>query len=161
MNAAEGPGRGRPHDRGLPPRGPRRDRLRDRLVTVTLRDLSVMDIPGPDGSRALAVVDRRGPAGTARAGGGARVPARFGEQSSASGHGACHDMYHLSATLCDLVLSAHQRHGGLTVILDCSADVVDPATARHLLHELRLIAEELAMPASAIRSSMKPDISGL
>jgi amino acid adenylation domain-containing protein len=67
----------------------------------------------------------------------------------------------LGATLCDLVLSAHQRRGGLTVILDCSADVVDPATARHLLHELRLIAEELAMPASAIRSSMKPDISGL
>jgi hypothetical protein len=37
-----------------------------------------MDVPGPDGSRAPAVVGRRGPAGTAQAGGGARVPARFG-----------------------------------------------------------------------------------
>jgi acyl carrier protein len=52
----------------------------------------------------------------------------------------------LGATMCDLVLSAHQRRGGLTVILDCSVDVVHPATARHLLHELRLIAEELVMP---------------
>jgi len=62
---------------------------RDRLATVTLRDLRVMDVPGPDGSCAPALVDRRGPTGTARAGGGGRVPARFGEQSLASGDGAC------------------------------------------------------------------------
>jgi len=66
-------------------------------VTVTLRDLRVMDVPGPNGSRAPAVVDRRGPAGTAPAGGGARVHTRFGEQSLDSGHGACRVTYHLSA----------------------------------------------------------------
>jgi hypothetical protein len=57
-------------------------------VTVTLRDLRVMDVSGPDGSRAPAVVDRRGPVGTARAGDGARVPARFSEMLLGAGHSA-------------------------------------------------------------------------
>jgi hypothetical protein len=61
-------------------------------VTVTLRDLEGHQrCLCPDGSRASAVVDRCGwqcgPAGAARVSGGARIPARFGEQSLASGHG--------------------------------------------------------------------------
>jgi hypothetical protein len=58
-------------------------------VTVALRDLEGHGrCLGPDGFRASAVVDRCGPAGAARVRGGARIPARFGEQSLASGHGA-------------------------------------------------------------------------
>ena len=57
-------------------------------VTVALRDLEGDGrCPGPDGSRAGGC----GPmwsGGAAWMGGGARIPAPFGEQSSATGHGA-------------------------------------------------------------------------
>jgi hypothetical protein len=47
-------------------------------VTVALRDLEGHGrCLGADGFRASAVVDRCGPAGTARIRGGARIPARF------------------------------------------------------------------------------------
>ena len=63
-------------------------------VTVALRDLEGHGrCLGPDGFRSPAVVDRCGPAGTARVRGGACIPARFGEQSSASGHGAMRNSY--------------------------------------------------------------------
>jgi len=63
-------------------------------VTVALRDLEGHGrCLGPDGFRASAVVDRCGPAGAARVRGGARIPARFGEQSSASGHGTTFRSY--------------------------------------------------------------------
>jgi len=62
-------------------------------VTVALRDLKGHGrCLGTDGFRASAVVDRYGPAGAARVRGGARIPARFGEQSSASGHGATRNL---------------------------------------------------------------------
>jgi hypothetical protein len=54
-------------------------------VTVALRDLEGHGrCLGPDGFRASAVVDRCGPAGAAQVR-GARIPARLGEQSLASG----------------------------------------------------------------------------
>jgi len=73
-------------------------------VTVELRDLRVKNEtwaridPAHQGC-APAAVDRRGSAGAARVRGGARVPARLGEQSLASGDGACRDTYRLSARL--------------------------------------------------------------
>jgi amino acid adenylation domain-containing protein len=67
----------------------------------------------------------------------------------------------LGATICDIVLSAHERRGDLTVILDCSADVLTPAAAEHLLHELRLTADELASRHQPIRARVKQDRPGL
>ena len=56
-------------------------------VTVALQHLRVGRCLGPDKSRAVDPMVRQA---AARARGGARHPARLGEQSSALGHGAMH-----------------------------------------------------------------------
>ncbi len=104
-----------------------RDRLGDRGAAGSEGQGRCLD---PDGSRASgcppAPVDRRGQAGAARARGGARVPARLGEQSLASGDSACRGTYHRSARR----RCSHQEDAGRGRLLQRQSKAGQACTGR-------------------------------